>query len=54
MARIFITGAADGLGQMAARLMVGDGHRGVLPDMRSRIGATRMVAPRVGNCRVIG
>ena len=30
MARIFITGAADGLGQMAARLMVGDGHRVVL------------------------
>ena len=30
MARIFITGAADGLGQMAARLMVEDGHRVVL------------------------
>jgi NAD(P)-dependent dehydrogenase (short-subunit alcohol dehydrogenase family) len=30
MARVFITGAADGLGQMAARLMVGDGHRVVL------------------------
>jgi NAD(P)-dependent dehydrogenase (short-subunit alcohol dehydrogenase family) len=30
MARIFVTGAADGLGQMAARLMVGDGHRVVL------------------------
>jgi NAD(P)-dependent dehydrogenase (short-subunit alcohol dehydrogenase family) len=30
MARIFITGAADGLGQMAARLMVGDGHKVVL------------------------
>jgi NAD(P)-dependent dehydrogenase (short-subunit alcohol dehydrogenase family) len=27
MARIFITGSADGLGQMAARLMAGDGHR---------------------------
>jgi isocitrate lyase len=26
MARIFITGTADGLGQMAARLMVGDGN----------------------------
>ena len=30
MARIFITGAADGLGQMAAELMVKDGHRVVL------------------------
>jgi NAD(P)-dependent dehydrogenase (short-subunit alcohol dehydrogenase family) len=27
MARIFITGSADGLGQMAARLLVADGHR---------------------------
>jgi NAD(P)-dependent dehydrogenase (short-subunit alcohol dehydrogenase family) len=30
MARVFITGAADGLGQLAARLMVADGHRVVL------------------------
>jgi NAD(P)-dependent dehydrogenase (short-subunit alcohol dehydrogenase family) len=30
MARIFVTGSADGLGQMAARLMVKDGHRVVL------------------------
>src|SRR5438132_2586352 len=30
MARIFVTGAADGRGQMAARLMVKDGHRVVL------------------------
>jgi len=30
MARIFITGSADGLGQMAARLLVADGHRVVL------------------------
>lgn len=30
MARIFVTGSADGLGQMAARLMVADGHRVVL------------------------
>jgi len=30
MARIFITGAADGLGQMAARLMASNGHRVVL------------------------
>ena len=30
MARIFITDAADGLGQRAARLMVKDGYRVVL------------------------
>jgi NAD(P)-dependent dehydrogenase (short-subunit alcohol dehydrogenase family) len=30
MARIFITGSSDGLGQMAARLLVADGHRVVL------------------------
>jgi NAD(P)-dependent dehydrogenase (short-subunit alcohol dehydrogenase family) len=30
MARIFVTGSTDGLGQMAARLMVADGHRVVL------------------------
>ncbi|MGD1008389.1 MAG: SDR family NAD(P)-dependent oxidoreductase [Ignavibacteriaceae bacterium] len=30
MARIFITGSADGLGLMAARLLVADGHRVVL------------------------
>ena len=30
MARVFVTGSADGLGQMAARLMVADGHRVVL------------------------
>jgi NAD(P)-dependent dehydrogenase (short-subunit alcohol dehydrogenase family) len=30
MARIFVTGSADGLGQLAARRMVEDGHRVVL------------------------
>lgn len=30
MARIFITGSSDGLGVMAARLLVGDGHTVVL------------------------
>jgi NAD(P)-dependent dehydrogenase (short-subunit alcohol dehydrogenase family) len=39
MARIFITGSADGLGQMAARIMVGQGHQVVLHarnEMRAR------------------
>ena len=30
MSRIFITGAADGLGQMAAKLLIAGGHRVVL------------------------
>ena len=30
MSRVFITGSADGLGQMAARLLVGAGHQVVL------------------------
>jgi len=30
MARVFVTGSADGLGQMAAKLMIADGHRVVL------------------------
>jgi NAD(P)-dependent dehydrogenase (short-subunit alcohol dehydrogenase family) len=30
MARVFITGSADGLGQMAARLLVNEGHKVVL------------------------
>lgn len=30
MARVFITGSADGLGQMAARRLIADGHRVVL------------------------
>ena len=30
MSRIFITGSADGLGQMAAKLLVADGHQVVL------------------------
>src|SRR5437867_7117755 len=30
MARVFITGSADGLGKMPARLIVNDGHQVVL------------------------
>jgi NAD(P)-dependent dehydrogenase (short-subunit alcohol dehydrogenase family) len=43
MSRIFVTGAADGLGQMAARLMVDDGHRVVL-HARSARRATQALA----------
>ena len=30
MSRIFITGSADGLGQMATKLLIADGHQVVL------------------------
>ena len=30
MARIFITGSADGLGKIAARLLIADGHKVVV------------------------
>ncbi len=30
MARVFITGSADGLGKMAARLLIADGHKVIL------------------------
>ena len=30
MSRVFITGSADGLGQMAARLLVTEGHQVIL------------------------
>jgi NAD(P)-dependent dehydrogenase (short-subunit alcohol dehydrogenase family) len=43
MARIFVTGSADGLGQMAARLMVASGHRIVL-HARSRERAAEALA----------
>jgi NAD(P)-dependent dehydrogenase (short-subunit alcohol dehydrogenase family) len=36
VARIFVTGSADGLGQLAARRMVGDGHRVVLHARNAR------------------
>ena len=36
MARIFVTGSADGLGQLAARRMVEDGHRVVLHARNAR------------------
>ena len=39
MARVFITGSSDGLGLMAARLLIGEGHDVVLHgrnDRRSR------------------
>jgi NAD(P)-dependent dehydrogenase (short-subunit alcohol dehydrogenase family) len=54
MARIFITGSADGLGQMAARLMVDAKHRVVL-HARSRERASEALAAVPGaEAAVIG
>jgi NAD(P)-dependent dehydrogenase (short-subunit alcohol dehydrogenase family) len=39
MSRVFITGSTDGLGLMAARLLVGDDHR-VMAEAFRRAGLT--------------
>ena len=44
MSRIFITGSADGLGQMAAHLLVGDGHQVVLHARNSERAKSAMAA----------
>jgi NAD(P)-dependent dehydrogenase (short-subunit alcohol dehydrogenase family) len=46
MSRIFITGSSDGLGLMAARLLVGDGHRVTLHARNeARAADTRRLLP---------
>src|SRR5271165_3058435 len=48
MARIFITGSSDGLGLMAARLLVGDGHQVTLHARNdARAADTRRLVPSV-------
>lgn len=60
MARILITGSADGLGQMAARLLIGEGHEVVLharSQARAReaqAGAPGSAGVLVGDLAVIG
>ena len=44
MSRIFITGSADGLGQMAANLLIKDGHQVVLHARNKRRGEEAMAA----------
>ncbi|RFZ83307.1 SDR family NAD(P)-dependent oxidoreductase [Mucilaginibacter terrenus] len=44
MAKIFITGSADGLGQMAAKLLVGEGHEVTLHARNSKRGDEAMAA----------
>jgi NAD(P)-dependent dehydrogenase (short-subunit alcohol dehydrogenase family) len=60
MARIMITGSADGLGQMAARLLIGEGHEVVLharSQARARdaqAGAPGSAGVLVGDLAVLG
>lgn len=44
MARIFITGSSDGLGRMAARLLIGEGHEVVLHARDAARGRTALDA----------
>jgi NAD(P)-dependent dehydrogenase (short-subunit alcohol dehydrogenase family) len=47
MSRVFITGSTDGLGLMAARLLVGDGHQVTLHARNDRRAAdTRRLLPQ--------
>ena len=49
MARIFITGSADGLGKMAAELLIEQGHRLVLhARSQARADETKRNLPEVG------
>ena len=54
MARIFITGSADGLGQMAARLLVADGHRVVLHARHGKRAREALAAVRGAETAVFG
>jgi NAD(P)-dependent dehydrogenase (short-subunit alcohol dehydrogenase family) len=54
MARIFVTGSADGLGQMATRLMVEDGHRVVLHARNERRAKEALAAVPAAETAVSG
>ncbi len=54
MARIFVTGSADGLGLMAARLMVADGHRVVLHARSEARAAEAMASVRGAETAIAG
>jgi NAD(P)-dependent dehydrogenase (short-subunit alcohol dehydrogenase family) len=47
MARIFITGSADGLGQLAAKQLVSEGHKVVLHARNKTRGQEAMYAAMV-------
>jgi NAD(P)-dependent dehydrogenase (short-subunit alcohol dehydrogenase family) len=54
MASVFVTGSADGLGQMAARLMVDAGHRVVLHARNADRAAEALAAVPGAEAAVIG
>jgi len=54
MARVFVTGSADGLGQMAARLMVADGHRVVLHARDSERASQALAAVPGAETAIVG
>jgi NAD(P)-dependent dehydrogenase (short-subunit alcohol dehydrogenase family) len=54
MARVLVTGSADGLGQMAARLMVADKHRVVLHARNGERAAEALAAVPGAETAVVG
>src|SRR3984885_4309038 len=54
MSRILVTGSADGLGQMAARLMIESGHRVVLHARRPEPAAEALAALPGAETAVVG
>jgi NAD(P)-dependent dehydrogenase (short-subunit alcohol dehydrogenase family) len=54
MARVFITGSSDGLGQMAAQLLIEQGHRAVLHARSEQRGADALAAVPGAESVVIG
>ena len=54
MARVFITGSSDGLGRMAAQLLIEQGHRVVLHARNERRGEEALAAVPGAEAVVIG
>jgi NAD(P)-dependent dehydrogenase (short-subunit alcohol dehydrogenase family) len=54
MARVFITGSSDGLGRMAAQLLIAQGHRAVLHARNERRGEEALAAVPGAEAVVIG
>ena len=54
MARVFITGSSDGLGQTAAQLLIEQGHRAVLHARNEKRGEEALVAVPGAEAVVIG
>ena len=54
MARVFITGSSDGLGRMAAKLLIEQGHKVVLHARNARRGEEALAAVQGAEAVVIG